>query len=97
MHGQSPHLLMRLHCPKNSSLLLFWQPLVPETSLSTSIGTYLKQQRVRYAQILPIVVTDNHILGITLRITLRLLPRFTVDSTMQGGEGKGGKQYRQFS
>ena len=36
---------------------------------------------------------DNPILGVTLRVTLRLLPRFTVDSTMQGGEGKGGKQY----
>ena len=45
-----------------------------------------------YAQILPIVVTDNPILG----ITLRLLPRFTGDSTMQGGEVKEGKQYRQF-
>ena len=50
-----------------------------------------------YAQILPIVVTDNPILGVTLRVTLRLLPRFTGDSTMQGGEGEGGKQYRQFS
>ena len=27
--GSSPHLLMRFHGPKNSSLLLFWQPLVP--------------------------------------------------------------------
>ena len=53
----------------------------------------MKQQQVRYAQILPIVVTDNPILG----VTLRLLPRFTGDLTMQGGEGKRGKQYRQFS
>ena len=45
-----------------------------------------------YAQILPIVLTYNPILG----VTLRLLPRFTADSTMQGGEGKGGKQFRQF-
>ena len=88
---------MRLHVPKNLSLLLFWQPLVPLTSLSASIGPYLKQQQVRYAQILPSVVTDNPILGVTLRVTLCLLHRFTVDSTMQGGEGKGGKQYRQFS
>ena len=43
-----------------------------------------------YDQILPIVMTENPILG----VTLRLLPQFTVDSTMQGGEGK---QYRQFS
>ena len=95
--GSPPHLLMRLHSPKNRSLLLFWQPLVHQTSLSASIGPYLKYQRVRYAQILPIVVTDNPILGVTLRVTLRLLPRFTVDSTMQRGEGKWGKQYRQFS
>ena len=38
-------------------------------------------------------MTDNPILG----VTLRLLPRFTGDSTMQGGEGKEGKQHRQFS
>ena len=95
--GISPHLLMLLHGPKNRSLLLFWQPLVTLTSLSTSIGPYLKQQQVRYAHILPIVVTDNPILGVTLRVTLCLIHRFTVDSTIQGGEGKGGKQYRQFS
>ena len=60
--------------------------------LSYLIGPYLKQQLVRYAQILPIVVMDNTILG----VTLRLLPRFTGDSTMKVGEGNGGKQYRQF-
>ena len=60
------------------------------------MGAHLKQQRVRYAKILPIVVTDNPILGVTLCVTLCLLPRFMVDSTMQGGEGKEGKQYRQF-
>ena len=27
--GSYPHLLMRLYGPKNRSLLLFWQPLVP--------------------------------------------------------------------
>ena len=27
--GSPPHLLRSLHGPKNSSLLLFWQPLVP--------------------------------------------------------------------
>ena len=37
-------------------------------------------------------MTDNPILG----VTLRLLPQFMGDSTMQGGEGKGGNQYRQF-
>ena len=31
-------------------------------------------------------MTDNPILC----VTLRLLPQFTGDSTMQGGEGKGG-------
>ena len=92
MYGQSPHLLMRLHGPKIRSLLLFWKPLVPLTSLSASIGPYLKQQRVKYAQILPIVVTKNPILG----VTLHLLPRFTGDKKIQGGEGKGGNQYRQF-
>ena len=46
-----------------------------------------------YDQILPIVVTNSPILC----VSLRLLPRFTGDSTMQGGEGKGGNQYRQFS
>ena len=45
-----------------------------------------------YAQILPIVVTDNPILG----VTLRLLHRFMGDLTMLGGERKGGRQYRQF-
>ena len=88
--GSPPHLMMRLHGPKIRSRLLFWQPLVHQTSLSASIGPYFKQQRVRYAQILPIFVTDNPILGVTLRVTLcvtlLLLPRFTVDSTMQGGK-----------
>ena len=51
------------------------------------MGAHLKQQRVRYAQILYIVVMDNPSLG----VTLRLLPQFTGDSTMQGVEGKGGK------
>ena len=46
-----------------------------------------------YAQILPIVQTENPILG----VTLRLIPQFTGDSTMKGGEVKEGKQYRQFS
>ena len=91
--GSPPLLVMRLHGPKNRSLLLFWQLIVHQTSLSASIGPYLKQQRGKYTQILPIVVTDNPILG----VTLLLLPRFKGDSTMQGGEGKGGKQYRQFS
>ena len=59
MYRNSPHLLMRLHGPEICSLLLFWQPLIPLTSLSASIGPYLKQQRVGYAHILPIVVTDN--------------------------------------
>ena len=93
MYRQSPHLMMRLHGPKIRSSLLFWQPLIPLISLSASIGPHLKQQQVRYAQILPIVVMENPILG----VTLRLLRRFTGDSTVQGGEGKGGKQYRQFS
>ena len=48
---------------------------------------YLKQQRVGYSQIIIIVTTVNSILG----VALCLLPQFTVDSTMQGGEGKGGK------
>ena len=51
------------------------------------MGPYLKHQRVGYAQIILIVVMDNPSLG----IALRLLPRFAGDSTMQGGEGKGGK------
>ena len=77
--------MMHLHDTKIRSLLLFWQPIFRYTSLYSSIGPYLKQQRVRYAQILPIAVTENPILG----VTLRLLPRFTGDSTMHGVEGKG--------
>ena len=45
-----------------------------------------------YAQILPIVVTDDPILG----VTLCLLPRFTGDSTMQGGEEKGASNIGNF-
>ena len=51
------------------------------------MGPYLKQQRVGYAHILLIVVTDNPRLG----VALRLLPRFAGYSTIKGGEGKGGK------
>ena len=51
------------------------------------MGTYLKQQRVGYAQIILIVVTDNT----SLDIALCLLPKFARDSNNQGGEGKGGK------
>ena len=40
----------------------------------------------------PIVVTHNPI----LEVVLCLIPQFTGDSTMQEGEVKGGKQYRQF-
>ena len=35
--GRPPHLPM-------CSLILFWLPLSPQTSLPTSIGPYLKQQ-----------------------------------------------------
>ena len=77
--GSPPHLLIRLHGPQIRSLILFWQPIIPLTSLSASIGPYLKQQRFWCAQILPVVITDNPILG----VALRLLPRFTGDSTMQ--------------
>ena len=48
---------------------------------------YLKQQRVGYDQIILIAVTNNPNLG----VALCLFPRFEGDSTMQGGEGKGGK------
>ena len=51
------------------------------------MGTYLKKQQVGYAQIILIVMTDNPSLG----VALLLLRRFAGDSTMQGGEGKGGK------
>ena len=51
------------------------------------MGLYLKQQRVLYDQIIIIVVADNTILG----VALLLIPRFAGDSTMQGGEEKGGK------
>ena len=51
------------------------------------MGPYLKKQRVGYAQIILIVVADNPILG----VALLLLPLFEGDSTMQWGEGKGGK------
>ena len=37
-------------------------------------------------------MADNTSIG----VVLCLLPRFTGDSTIQGGEGKGGKQYNQF-
>ena len=51
------------------------------------MGPYLKQHIVGCAQIIIIVVAYNPILG----VALCLLPRFTGDSTMQGGVGKGGK------
>ena len=51
------------------------------------MGPYLKHQRVGYARIIIIVMADNLILG----VALRLLPRFAGGPTMQGGEGKGGK------
>ena len=51
------------------------------------MGPYLKQQQVVYDQIILIVVADNSILG----VALLLIPWFVGDSTMQGGEGKGGK------
>ena len=51
------------------------------------MGPYLKQQQFGYPKIIHIVVTDNPILG----VALRLLPRFTGESTIQGGEGTGGK------
>ena len=50
------------------------------------MGTYLKQQRVGYAQIILIVVTYKPILG----VALYLLPRFVVDSIMQVVEVMGG-------
>ena len=50
------------------------------------MGPYLKQQRVGYAQIILIVVTEKPSLG----VALRLIPQFAGDSTMQGGEVKGG-------
>ena len=84
--GSPPHLLMRLRVHHICSLLLFWQPLISLTSLSASIGPHLKHQQVGYAQIFPIGVTYNPILG----VALFLLPRFTGESTMKGGGG--GKQ-----
>ena len=51
------------------------------------MGPYLKNQRVGYAHIIIIVVTDNP----SLSVALHLLPLFAGDSTMQRGEGKGGK------
>ena len=56
------------------------------------MGLYLKQQWVGYFQIIIIVVTDNTRLG----VTVSLLPRLAGDSTMQGVEGKGRNEYRQF-
>ena len=47
---------------------------------------YLKQQFVGYSQIIIIVMTENPSIG----VALRLIYRFAVDSTIQGGEGKGG-------
>ena len=52
----------------------------------------MKHQRFRYAQVLPIVVADNPILS----VALQMLPRFTGDSTMQGGEGKGASKIGNF-
>ena len=51
-----------------------------------------EQQRFGYAHILLILVTENTILG----IALRLIPQFTTDLNTRGEEGEGGKQYRQF-
>ena len=66
--GIPSHILMRLHGSQIHSLLLFWQPLITQTSLYASIGPYLKQQRVGYPQIILIVVTENPILGSALRL-----------------------------
>ena len=76
--GSPPHLLMRLHGPQIRSLLLFWKPLIPLTSLPDSISPDLKHQQVRYSHILPIVVADNPILS----IALLLLNIFTGHSTV---------------
>ena len=75
------HLLMRFHGPQICSLILFWQPIIPLTYLSASIVPYLKHQRVGYAQILLISVTENPILG----VVHCLLSRFSGESTIQGG------------
>ena len=51
------------------------------------MGPCLKQQQVGYSQIILVVIKDNPSLG----FALCLLPHFAGESTMQGGEGKGGK------
>ena len=63
----------------------FLSPFPPPPCPST-------RQRVRYAQILPIVVADNPILS----VVFNLLPRFTGDSTMQGVEGKVASNIEKF-
>ena len=65
-------LLMGLHGPQICSLLLFWKPLIPSTSLSASIGPYLKQKWVGYDHNILIDVTENSRLG----VALHLIPRF---------------------
>ena len=62
--GSPPHLLMLLQVPQICSILLFWKPFVPYTSLSDSMGPCLKQQQVWYTHTLPIFVADNPILGV---------------------------------
>ena len=66
--GSPTHLQMRLHGPYILSLLIFWQPLTPLTSLYASICPYLKHQQVGYAQIILILVTDNSSLGVMLHL-----------------------------
>ena len=66
--GSPPRLLMHLHSPQIRSLLIFWQPLTPLTSLYASICPYLKQQQVGYAQIIIILVTNNNSLGVMLHL-----------------------------
>ena len=51
--GSPSHLLMRLQVPHIYIIILFWQPIIPKTSLSASMGPYLKHQRVGYAHTLP--------------------------------------------